>query len=181
MQKCVWTRKEERCGTRSRELPLTECGVKRGGIQAGTTGRGRQHVLGPGYIGFKGSGVRGGGLCLKNWEGQCLGHRVEGRREDGSAKPPSLACRGMECGFHLAGVPGRMYVSERSFSLRAEGSRSGEGHDQGHFRAFSCSRFLPIFITFQSEVGRDLPPFYRWEKKGPGRGRMACPAVKLPL
>lgn len=135
---------------------LMECGVKRGGIQAGTAERGREHVLSIGIIMLKGSGVGGCRVGLKKWEVQCLGHRVEGDRGRWVSQTTELCMPhdGMwisSCRWPWQdGYFGKIILP---MGWRAHECRSGEGHDQGHFRAFSCSHFLSIFITFQNEGG----------------------------
>ena len=117
-------------------------------------------------------------MGLEKWEVQCLGHRVEGdrgRRVSQTTEPckPHDAMWISSCrGPRQDGYFGKILLPA---GWRAHECRSGEGHDQGHFRALSCSHFLSVLITFQSEGGLDLPPFYRWEKEDPGKGRMACP------
>lgn len=117
---------------------------------------------------LKGSGVCGCRVGLKKWEVQCLGHRVEGdrgRRVSQTTEPCKphdgmwiSSCRGPR----QDGYFGKILLPA---GWRAHECRSSEGHDQVHFRAFSCSHFLSILITFQSEGGPDLPHFTDGKRK----------------
>lgn len=97
---------------------------------------------------------------------------------DGSAKPPSFACHMMECGFHLAGGPGRMDILERSFCLWGGGLMNA-GPVKAMIKAtlehFHAHTFFPSLSHSRMREGLDLPPFCRWEKEDPDRGRMAFP------